>query len=157
MGSVFVSAIGFVVLLMAAQRIVAFVPVLGWLLTTFPITWALWAWGASRLVSRGKEHLAQAENPKMSALGWGIALGAVAGLASAAFQTIIGLIIAAPAAAVVGTGGDPVSSAAAGAGLAGSLIAVSGMMAFITRPIFGMLVTGLAALLFAGGIQKRHA
>ncbi len=146
MSSAFVRVLGLAVAAMLVQRLVAYIPALGWLLTTFPVTWALWIWFASRLISTGKQHLAGTENPRVAAMGWSIALGALAGFSNALFQIILGAVIMNAAT----TSGDAVS------GLAGSLNAAVGVIALFTRPIWGMLVTGAAGLFLGGNIKSSN-
>ena len=137
---VFARGLGFAVLLMAGQRVAAYLPVIGWFASSFPVTWGLWIWAAARLVGEGRQELEKTGDPKISAMGWAAAVGALSGFASVVIQVVLGFVMAFGA-----------SATGSLLGLSGALAVAGGSVAFFTRPVFGMLVAGVAGLVLTSG------
>lgn len=145
-GMVRVAAIGCGML--ALQPIVGKVPVIGWFLTIWPVTWGLWVYLASMVIREARPYLHSSDNPRIPTMGLSALIGGVSGLVGALCGVILNSILASAAASM----GPDGALAAAGYGLSASF----GLLALITRPFWGVLVCGTAGLFMGGAASSKQ-
>lgn len=145
-GSLVSSAVGRVALLgcglLALQPLLGKIPVLGWFLTMWPVTWGVWIYLASSLIREARPYLRSSENPRIPYMGWSALIGCASGLAGAIAGILLNTVLASVAAAT----GPAGSFAATGYAISASL----GLFTLITKPFWGLLVCGTAGLLMGG-------
>lgn len=134
--------------LLALQPLLGKVPLLGWFLTIWPVTWGLWIYLASMVIREARPYLQSSDSPRVPCMAWSALIGAVSGLVGA----LAGILINAVLASVAMAAGPEGSFAAAGYSLSASL----GLISLVTRPFWGLLVCGAAGLLMGGGAPQRQ-